>query len=85
MESAANCAEIGAAVALLKNDSVLRVGHAGKACLQHSYVARINVVLDANLLERHLFGRRRLIQHFPQEVVFCPFDRAIHVFEDLIG
>jgi hypothetical protein len=50
-----------------------------------SYVARIKVVLDANLLERHLFGRRRLIQHFPQEVVFCPFDRAIHVFEDLIG
>ena len=77
--------QIGATIALAENHPALRMRDTGEARLQRSYFVRIEVIEDATLFETHFLRGQRLIQHIAQQVVFCPLDCPVHVFEYLVG
>jgi hypothetical protein len=77
--------QIGATIALAENRPALWMRDTGEVRLQRSYFVRIEVIEDATLVEMQFLRGQSLIQHIAQQVVFCPFDCPVHVFEDLVG
>ena len=77
--------QVRAAVALVENHPSLWVCYPDEPQLQRGYLAAVKILKNANLLQWQLVSRRRLIEHIVQKVVLCPFDRPVHVLEDMIG